>query len=153
MDKAYQNACANSDKQNAYLEGNEAVLRAVRTIEDMVFLRQYFDMFIVRPAPYVRRLVAEARPAAPSKSPETSEPAPAPPVESEQVELDGGRIVPPSTPARTKVVGRVDTGAFEVVIQEMSFGPEKNNFHITDDNLGVGGEKQNISTMWRLSVP
>ncbi len=42
-DAAYQNACANSDKENAYLEGNEAVLRAVRTIEDPVFLRLYFD--------------------------------------------------------------------------------------------------------------
>ena len=42
-DAAYQNACSNSDRENAYLEGNEAVLRAVRTIEDPVFLRLYFD--------------------------------------------------------------------------------------------------------------
>ena len=42
-DTAYQNACVNSDKENAYLEGNEAILRAVHTIEDPVFLRLYFD--------------------------------------------------------------------------------------------------------------
>ena len=45
-DVPFQNACVNSDKETAYLEGNEAVLRAVRTIEVSeapVFLRQYFD--------------------------------------------------------------------------------------------------------------
>ncbi len=42
-DTAYQNACVNSDQENAYLEGNEAVKRAARTIKDTVFLRLYFD--------------------------------------------------------------------------------------------------------------
>ncbi|MDE7245373.1 MAG: hypothetical protein K2O18_15565, partial [Oscillospiraceae bacterium] len=42
-DVAYQNACVNSDKENAYLEGREAILRAVRTIEDPAFQRQFFD--------------------------------------------------------------------------------------------------------------
>ena len=59
----------------------------------------------------------------------------------EPVELDGGKVTPPPAPVTTKVVGRVDTGAFEVIIEEMRFGPEKHNFHITDDNLGVGGDK------------
>jgi len=63
------------------------------------------------------------------------------PPEPERVELDGGKLTPPPAPITTKVVGRVDTGAFEVVFQEMHFGPEKHNFHITDDNLGVGGDK------------
>ena len=44
-DKAYQNACINSDRENAYLEGGEAVLRAALTIggEDTIFLRLYSD--------------------------------------------------------------------------------------------------------------
>ena len=63
------------------------------------------------------------------------------PPEPERVELDGGKITPQPNPVTTKVVGRADTGAFEVVIEEMHFGPEKHNFHITDDNLGVGGDK------------
>ena len=44
-DTAYQNACANSDQENAYLEGGEAVKRAALTIgaENTDFLRQYYD--------------------------------------------------------------------------------------------------------------
>jgi len=42
-DTAYQNACQNSDRDTAYLEGNEAVKRATLTIEDVVFQRLYFD--------------------------------------------------------------------------------------------------------------
>lgn len=43
-DTAYQNACKNSDKENAYLEGAEAVKRAVASIEDANFLRLYYDL-------------------------------------------------------------------------------------------------------------
>ncbi|RKJ77788.1 helicase [Butyricicoccus sp. 1XD8-22] len=42
-DAAYQNACKNSDRENAYLEGNEAVKRAVLTVDDTVFQRLYAD--------------------------------------------------------------------------------------------------------------
>lgn len=59
----------------------------------------------------------------------------------EQVELDGGKVTAPRTPVTSKVVGRYNAGAFDVVVEKMHFGPEKHNFHITDDNLGVGGEK------------
>ena len=30
---------------------------------------------------------------------------------------------------------------YDIEIRTVSFGPERHNFHITDDNLGVGGEK------------
>ena len=43
-DKAYQNACQNSDRENAMLEGAEAIKRAVRTMEDTIFLRLYYDL-------------------------------------------------------------------------------------------------------------
>jgi len=42
-DAAYQNACKNSDPDNAYLEGNEAVKRAALSVNDTVFQRLYFD--------------------------------------------------------------------------------------------------------------
>ena len=43
-DAPYQNACKNSDRENAYLEGGEAVKRAVSAIEDANFLRLYYDL-------------------------------------------------------------------------------------------------------------
>ena len=43
-DVPYQNACKNSDRQNAYLEGGEAVKRAVSSIGDANFLRLYYDL-------------------------------------------------------------------------------------------------------------
>ncbi len=43
-DVAYQNACANSDRENAYLEGKAAVERAAQTlVDDLTFLRLYSD--------------------------------------------------------------------------------------------------------------
>ena len=63
------------------------------------------------------------------------------PPEPVRVELDGGKVTPPPAPVTIKEVGRVDTGAFEVVFQELRTGPEKYNFQITDDNLGAGGDK------------
>ena len=74
------------------------------------------------------------------KAAQKPEPAPEP----EQVEIDGGRIAEPpapKTPVTSKVVGKVNAGAFDVVFEELHFGPEQHNFHITDENLGAGGQK------------
>ncbi len=92
-------------------------------------------MFVVRPAAYVRRKVAEAQAADPHKEPE-------------QVEIDGGQVVPPPPPASRQP------------------RRERHNFQITDDNLGVGGEKtkyqynvaairtlKQIETECRLATP
>lgn len=43
-DRAYQNACQNSDRQNAALEYKKALKRAVLTIKDTEFMRLYYDM-------------------------------------------------------------------------------------------------------------
>lgn len=43
-DDAYQNACQNSDKEEAMLESQEAVKRAVFTVKDPEFLKLYYDM-------------------------------------------------------------------------------------------------------------
>ena len=42
-DHAYQNACANSDRDTACLEGNEAIKRAALTIAEPDFQKQYYD--------------------------------------------------------------------------------------------------------------
>ena len=43
-DEPYRNACRNSDRENAMIEGAEAVKRAVLTIQDTDFLRLYYDL-------------------------------------------------------------------------------------------------------------
>ena len=43
-DTAYQNACRNSDEQNAVIEGAEAVKRAVLQVSDPQFMRLYYDL-------------------------------------------------------------------------------------------------------------
>ena len=53
-DTAYQNACRNSDRENAYLEGHEAVKRAVLTMTVPAFTKQYYDN-----ASFTRRLQQE----------------------------------------------------------------------------------------------
>ncbi|MCD8154381.1 MAG: DEAD/DEAH box helicase family protein [Clostridiales bacterium] len=41
--RAYQNACRNSDRENAEIEGNTAIKRAVLSLADMELYRLYFD--------------------------------------------------------------------------------------------------------------
>ena len=43
-DAAYQNACINSDEENARIEANAAVRRAAVSIDDTEFLRLYYDL-------------------------------------------------------------------------------------------------------------
>ena len=43
-DTAFVNACQNSDKENAYLEGEAAVARVVTASDDMQLTKLYFDM-------------------------------------------------------------------------------------------------------------
>ena len=43
-DVAYQNACRNSDKETAIIEGDAAVKRAALTITEPDFMRLYFDL-------------------------------------------------------------------------------------------------------------
>ena len=43
-DTAFVNACRNSDRQNAYLEGADAIRRIVTASDDFQLVRLYFDM-------------------------------------------------------------------------------------------------------------
>ena len=42
-DEAFVNACRNSDRQNAYLEGTQAIRRIVMASDDLQLVRLYFD--------------------------------------------------------------------------------------------------------------
>lgn len=109
-------------------------------------LKGWFPVFRSAPVPYVREsvenaltseeyIVAEmahrlrqeetAEQAAATNAPDheaAGGPAQPPEPELEQVEIDGGQIAPPEPPAPRPA-------------------QERHNFHITDDNLGAGGEK------------
>ena len=103
-------------------------------------IRGWFPVFRSAPIPYVRESVEDAltseeyiaaemahqlqkeaaEQAAAASTPAHDGSAQLPEPEPEQVEIDGGQIVPPPPPAHRQT---------------------RHNFHITDDNLGAGGEK------------
>ena len=109
-------------------------------------LKGWFPVFRSAPVPYVRESVENAltseeyiaaemahrlrqeetaEQAAATNAPDheaAGGPAQPPEPEPEQVEIDGGQIAPPEPPAPRPA-------------------QERHNFHITDDNLGAGGEK------------
>ena len=45
-DTAFVNACRNSDRQNAYLEGADAIRRIVTASDDLQLVRLYFDTVV-----------------------------------------------------------------------------------------------------------
>ncbi len=105
-------------------------------------IRGWFPVFRSAPVPYVRESVEdaltseeyitaemahqlrqeEAAEAAAASTQAHDGPAQLPEPEPEQVEIDGGQIAQPKPPAPWST-------------------QERHNFHITDDNLGAGGEK------------
>ena len=54
----------------------------------------------------------------------------------DMVEIEGGEIVTEG-PAEGYSTGL----PYDIVIEKLHFGPERHNFHITDDALGTGGQK------------
>jgi len=118
-------------------------------------MQGWFPVFRSEPVPFVRQFVEDVQnreleseveadiiPTAPvvvdkPREPETEIVETVP----EAIEIDGGSIVVPPVPVTSEIVGQYDTGAFDVVVEKIRFGPERHNFHITDDSLGVGGEK------------
>ena len=43
-DKAYKNACRNSDRENAFMEGMSAIKRAALVIKDLEFMKLFYDL-------------------------------------------------------------------------------------------------------------
>ena len=102
------------------VDGQRVKIDSVDAEQDIVRLKildsEY--SYLQRSVQDVRDLIAEAHPFVhgADRPAQPSEPEP------EQVEIDGGQIVQPEPPAPRPA-------------------QERHNFHITDDNLGAGGEK------------
>ena len=110
------------------------------SLQDME-MQGWYPIFRTEPVPFVRTFVEDALDRAMEAGEDLPQPepaAPAPP--SEPVEIDGGQITPRQT-VTSKVVAQYNAGAFDIVVQELHIGPERHNFHITDDALGTGGQK------------
>ena len=103
------------------VDGQRVKIHSVDVEHDIVRLKilDTAYSYLQRSIQAVRDLVAKARTAI--LGADDSPPSPEP--ESEQVEIDGGQVVPPPPPASRQP------------------RRERHNFQITNDNLGVGGEK------------
>ena len=107
-------------------------------------LRGWFPIFRSESIPFVRQFVEEREPQTFDLAPDAPakpEPQPTP----EPVEIDGGQITETLAQkqarrrAEEEVGGRVFPS--EIILQPLRLTPERHNFHITDENLGAGGEK------------
>ena len=142
-DKAYQNACRNSDRENAMLEGAEAVKRAVSTIEDTAFLRLYYDLAGFHND--IHRAVLE-----------DTYTALAAPAEQEAREAEEPKFTTETVAAYPAEENHLP---YDVVFQTIRTSepeppapshnpepeppqPEAGNFRITDLHLGEGGPKE-----------
>ena len=153
-DVAYKNACQNSDKEEAMLESQEAVKRAVLTIKDTGFLKLYYDMekFRIRLQQEVFEdtypvLSAVQEPdeikedAVPEDNTEESEPVADKTLETENsIQEDPeaetvSKDPQPEPDSEAPVFMETEADVQEAPV------PEAKNFQITDDHLGEGGLK------------
>ncbi|MCI9349252.1 MAG: DEAD/DEAH box helicase family protein [Oscillibacter sp.] len=120
-------------------------------------LKGWFPVFRSEPVSFVRELVEEvqnseeyitAEMAAQLKSEEEkqiAETSTEQTIEPEQDEIDGGQIVSPPTAQETHYgpATKISSRAlpYDVILQPLRFGPERHDFRITSDDLGVGGAK------------
>ena len=126
-------------------------------LQDME-LRGWYPIFRTENIPFVRGLVEEyyqseeygkkleAQYRREAQEAEATEDAPAPlPEAPEQIEIDGGRVAAPPAPTeyRERTIKYIhdERIPFDIEIRTIDVGPERRNFHITDDNLGAGGQK------------
>lgn len=147
-DRAYLNACKNSDKENAFMEGLEAVKRAALSIKDLEFMKLFYDL-----AEFHNRMqqeiLAETYPElskVQEKHPEKEEPesvSAKPDSEenaAEEPEPATTDVQPApnqdaaSPPRPTVVIDKSD-------IEELPPARAASNYRITDDHLGEGGPK------------
>jgi len=125
------------------------------SLQDME-LRGWFPIFRSESIPFVRQYVEEQEqqaidtPIVPDTPDEPAEPNPVPEQAAAQpalepVEIDGGQIAesPAQKQARRRAQEEVRGRVFpsEIILQPLRITPERRNFHITDENLGAGGEK------------
>ncbi len=129
-DVPYQNACRNSDRENAMIEGNAAIKRAVITIQDANFLNSYYNLSRFH-TDFNKKVLNETYTAL--LNPDSAQPKG--PASTPIVDSDPTTHTAESTPtadAETAPVQARETPTSSQFTQ---------NFHITDDHLGAGGPK------------
>ena len=147
-DTAYQNACKNSDRENAELEGEAAVKRAALSLADLRFLKAYYDLSEFHNQ-ILQEIFAETYPVlAETQEPPVSEagqngndaladaqqPAVEEPCPEDNANPDDITVAEPASDNIKKQ---------EIVLDpsEVRELPAAENFTITDDQLGTGGPK------------
>ena len=158
-DKAYKNACRNSDKENAILEGIEAVKRAALSIKDLEFMKLYFDImeFHNRMQKEVldetySKLAAEPEPDPPAAKPvkdadtepDAAELEPAVAWKEDNPAAEPEQDIPDAQSAPNPDVESPPQPAIvmnESDIKELPPARAASNYRITDDYLGEGGPK------------
>ncbi len=112
------------------------------SLQDME-IKGWFPIFRSEPIPFVRQFVEEIQAQEFDMTPLVE--AIRSSIEAESVEIDGGKVVESRAQqrkrqfARQEVQGRVFPS--DIVLEVLKTSPERLNFHITDDALGIGGEK------------
>ena len=131
-DRAYRNACKNSDRENAVIEGHAAVTRAAEAIRDTDFMRLYFDMAGFRNRLH-REIIDETYPVLSQPQQEQAE-VPVQPVTSE-----GDAIATGSGDAVQEFIGAADLPPHDPLAPPYRVGDtvylDKTAFEIT--NIGV----------------
>ena len=147
-DTAYQNACKNSDRENAELEGEAAVKRAALSLADLRFLKAYYDLSEFHNQ-ILQEIFAETYPVlAETQEPPVSEagqngndaladaqqPAVEEPCPEDNANPDDITVAEPASDNIKKQ---------EIVLDpsEVRELPAAENFVITDDQPGTGGPK------------
>ena len=131
-DRAYRNACKNSDRENAVIEGHAAVTRAAEAIRDTDFMRLYFDMAGFRNRLH-REIIDETYPVLSQPQQEQAE-VPVQPVTSE-----GDTIATGSGDAVQEFIGAADLPPHDPLAPPYRVGDtvylDKTAFEIT--NIGA----------------
>ena len=131
-DGPYQNACQNSDRDTAVIEGHAAVTRAAEAIRDTDFMRLYFDMAGFRNRLH-REIIDETYPVLSQPQQEQAE-VPVQPVTSE-----GDAIATGSGDAVQEFIGAADLPPHDPLALPYKVGDtvylDKTAFEIT--NIGV----------------
>ena len=170
-DRAYKNACRNSDKENAILEGIEAVKRAALSIEDLAFMKLYFDImeFHSRMQKEVLDETYSKLATEPEPDPPAAEPVKDADTEPDAAELEQEEITKDHTEPEPAAAGKEDSPAAEPEpdtpdaqpvpnpdaasplqpvavlgeseVEELPPAHIASNYRITDDHLGEGGPK------------
>ena len=104
-----------------------------------------------RKAPEKAKIPRESRTTAAARNPvpdgkiPPSESAPQRIADEETVELDGGQVIASAAELRRLQAAREEVRSrvfpSEIIFETLKTGPERQNFHITDDTLGTGGQK------------